>query len=57
MTERLPEPAPPRTTYPPVEPTGEIARKNMLLGLGLLGIAVLIAAGAVIVALIYLHYD
>lgn len=57
MAERLPEPAPPRTTYPPVEPTAEIARKNVLLGLGLLGIALLIAVGAVAVALIYLHYD
>lgn len=57
MAERLPEPPPPRTTYPPVEPTAEIARKNIVLGLGLLGIALLIAAGAVAVALIYLHYD
>jgi hypothetical protein len=57
MAERLPEATPPRTTYPAVEPTGEIARKNLLLGLGLLGISLLIAVGAVVVALIYLHYD
>jgi hypothetical protein len=57
MAERLPEPAPPRTTYPPVEPTADVARRNILLGLGLLGLALLIAAGAVVVALIYLHYD
>ena len=51
------EPAPPRTTSEPVEPTPELARKNVVLGLALLGIALLIAAGAVVVSLIYLHYD
>jgi hypothetical protein len=51
------EPAPPRTTSAPVGPTPELARKNVMLGLALLGIAVLIAAGAVVVSLIYLHYD
>ena len=57
MTEQLPEPIPPRTTTEPVEPTPELARKNVVLGLALLGIALLIAAGAVVVSLIYLHYD
>lgn len=57
MAERLQEPPPPRTTYPPIEPSGEIARKNLLLGIGLAAIALFIAAGAVVVALIYLHYD
>jgi hypothetical protein len=52
--ERLPEA---RTTNEPVAPTPEIARKNVLLGAALLGIALLIAAGAVIVAFVYLHYD
>jgi hypothetical protein len=51
------EPVPPRTTSEPVEPTPELARKNVVLGLALLGIALLIAAGAVVVSLIYLHYD
>jgi hypothetical protein len=51
------EPVPPRTTSEPVEPTPELARKNILLGLALLGIAILIAAGAVVVSLIYLHYS
>ena len=41
----------------PVEPVGEIARKNVMLGLALFAVAVLIAAGSVIVSLIYLHYD
>jgi hypothetical protein len=51
------EPVPPRTTSEPVGPTPELARKNMVLGLALLGIALLIAAGAVVVSLIYLHYS
>jgi hypothetical protein len=57
MAERLPETAPPSTTNLPVEPTGEVARKNIMLGLALFGIAVLIAAGAIVVSLVYLHYD
>jgi hypothetical protein len=51
------EPVPPRTTSEPVEATPGVARKNVMLGLALLGLAILIAAGAVAVALIYLHYD
>ena len=51
------EPLPPRTTNEPVEVTPELARKNMVLGWALLGIALLIAAGAVVVSLIYLQFD
>ena len=57
MAERLSEPVPPRTTNEPVEPTGEVARRNVRLGLVLLGLALLIATGAVVVSLVYLHYD
>jgi hypothetical protein len=57
MTEQAPEPVPPRTTTEAVEPTAEVARKNVTLGLALLGIALLIAAGAVVVSLIYLQFD
>ena len=57
MTERLSEPVPPRTTSEPVEPTPELARKNVALGLALLAISLLIAVGAVVVSLIYLHFD
>jgi len=58
VTERDFEPAlPPRTTSEPVEPTPELARRNIVLGLALLGIALLIAAGAVAVSLIYLEFD
>jgi hypothetical protein len=41
----------------PVEPVGEVARRNVALGWLLFGAAVLIAAGSVLVALIYLQYD
>jgi hypothetical protein len=57
MAERLPEPPPPQTYYEPVGPTGDVARKNILLGLALFGIALLFAGGAVLVSLIYLHFD
>ena len=51
------EPPPPRTTNEPVDVTPELARKNVILGWSLLGIAILIAAGAVAVSFIYLHFD
>jgi hypothetical protein len=57
MTEQIPEPLPPRTTNEPVEATPEIARKNVLLGFALFGVALLMAAGAVVVSLIYLQFD
>ena len=41
----------------PVEPTTEVAQRNVKVALALLGLAVLIAAGSIVVALIYLHYD
>ena len=57
MTETAPEQVPQRTTYPPVETTPEIARKNVTLGLALFALALLIAGGAVAVSFIYLHYS
>jgi hypothetical protein len=57
MSERLPEPLPRRRTYPPVDVTPEIARKNIRLATGLAILCVLMAAGAVLISLIYLHYD
>jgi hypothetical protein len=51
------EPLPPRTTSEPVESTLEVAHKNVVLGLALFGLALLVAAGTVVVALIYLQYD
>jgi hypothetical protein len=57
MAERLPEPVPPRTTTEAVEPTGEVARKNIVLGLALVGISLLLVGGTVLVSFIYLLYD
>ena len=51
------EPLPPRTTSEPVEATPEIARTNVAMGWALFGIAILIAAGAVGISFIYLHFD
>jgi hypothetical protein len=39
---------------PPTEPTPELARRNVILGLALFGVFVLLFAGTVVVALIYL---
>jgi hypothetical protein len=41
----------------PVEASPEVAKRNVALGMSLLGLAILIAVGAIVVALIYLHYD
>jgi hypothetical protein len=57
MGERLPEPVPPRTTTEPIEPTGEVARKNVMLALALVAVGFLLAGGAVLVSFIYLLYD
>jgi hypothetical protein len=57
MAEQLPEPRPPRAHYEPIEPAGEVAKRNIRLGLALFGIAVLMAAGAVLVSFIYLQFD
>ena len=41
----------------PVETSPEVAKRNIALAWSLLGLAILIAAGAIVVALVYLHYD
>jgi hypothetical protein len=42
---------------PPVESTPEVARRNVKLATAILGLALLIAVGSAVVALVYLHYD
>ena len=42
---------------PPVETSPEVARRNVTLAIGLVGVALLIAAGAIVVAFVYLQYD
>jgi hypothetical protein len=57
MAEQLPEPGAPRTMTDPVDPTGDIAKRNLVLAVSLGAIALLIFGGAILVALIYLQYD
>ena len=56
ITEPTADPAP-STTVAPVEPVGEVARKNIVLALALVGVVVLIILGTIAVSFIYLHYD
>jgi hypothetical protein len=42
---------------PPIEATPEVARRNVVLAVSLLGVALLIAVGAVVVAFVYLQFD
>jgi hypothetical protein len=57
VTEPVPQPPPPRTTVPPVDPSLALARKNLAWGLALFGIACLLFGGTVLVALAYLWLD
>ncbi|HMH41448.1 MAG TPA: hypothetical protein VK532_09680 [Gaiellaceae bacterium] len=57
MTEPEAEAPAPSTTVGPVEPVGEIARKNITLALALVGVVLLIVLGTIAVSFIYLHYD
>ena len=53
MTEPEPEPVHPGTTVPPVEPDVELSRTNLMWGFALLAVAIVIAGGTVVVALVY----
>jgi hypothetical protein len=57
MTEAAAETTRTRAPNEPVEPTGEIARKNVMLALVLVAVVILVVAGTVAISLIYLHYD
>ena len=57
MSERLPEPAPPRTTHPPVEADEALVRKNLLWGWALFALCLLIFGGTIAVAYVYLALD
>jgi hypothetical protein len=52
MSDRAPEPY-----FPPSEPTPEQARGNTLFGLALFGIALLLFAGVIGLAFVYLALD
>jgi hypothetical protein len=57
LVEPAPEPPAPRLYYPPVEPAGEVARKNLVLGVGLFALFLLIFGATFLVAYVYLHYS
>jgi hypothetical protein len=57
VSEPLPEPPVPETEHPPPDPHGALARKNMLWGWALFGVFLLLFAGTIGVALIYLALD
>ena len=57
MTEPVPQPPPPRTMHEPADPEAALAHKNLVFGFVLFGIFVLLFAGTVVVALIYLALD
>jgi hypothetical protein len=53
VSEPLPERTHPGTTVEPVDPARALARRNNIFGLSLVAIYLLLAAGTVVVALIY----
>ena len=57
MTEPAPEARPPETTHPARDPELEVARKNVVFGLGLFGLFLVLFGGSFAVALIYLAFD
>ena len=53
MTEPELEHVHPGTRVAPVEPDAELSRKNLAWGFALLGIALVIAGGTMVVVLVY----
>jgi hypothetical protein len=53
VTEPEAERIHPGTTFPPVEPDAELSRKNLAWGFALFLVALVIAGGTVVVALVY----
>jgi hypothetical protein len=53
VTEPVPDERRAGTMVEPRDPDPELSRKNLLWGLALLGIALVLAGGTVVVALIY----
>jgi hypothetical protein len=57
VTEPLPEPRHPGITVEATDPDLELARRNVRFGLALFGVFLLIFAGTILVALVYLALD
>jgi hypothetical protein len=54
VTEPLPESRPPDFTVEPVEPVGDVAHRNNVVGLALFGLFLLIFGGTFLIAFVYL---
>jgi hypothetical protein len=54
VTEPLPDTRPPDFTVEPVEPVGEIAHRNNVVGLALFGLFLLLFGGTFLIAFVYL---
>jgi hypothetical protein len=54
LVDTLPHPQPPETLHPAVEPTPELARKNMIWAWLLVALFLLLFGGTFAVAYIYL---
>ncbi len=57
MTEPVPETRPPDVTVAPVEPDRELAHRNNVFGLALLGLFLLLFGGTFVIAFVYLAVD
>jgi len=57
MVEPVPAPRTPDTLHDAVEPTPEIARKNVIWAWGLVGLFLLLFGGVFLVGLTYLWLD
>lgn len=57
MTEPVEQPIAGRAVHEPAEPDRELARRNVAFGWALFGLVVLIFAGTIGVALVYLALD
>jgi hypothetical protein len=51
---QAPQPQPPDTLHPAIEPTPELARKNLLWAWLLVGLFLVLFGGTVVVGLVYL---
>jgi hypothetical protein len=57
MTEPVPERRPSDITVAPVEPDRELAHRNNVFGLALLGLFLLLFGGTFVIAFVYLAVD
>ena len=56
LVEALPEPRHPGLVVKPVEPDDELAHRNNVFGLALFGLVLLLVAGTLLIAFVYLEF-